>query len=709
MPRLVIPFALTAILAPLTAQGGAATFVPKPHLVRAVAEHVPQILAGLPQSAIGKLLKAPEVADAWDVGLRRQRERADRAAALLTAVHSRELELEPWIVSNLGTLESMNAVRQIELGELQRFEIAAVLGEEGEPLPTSVVLMQCSPRAEGRWTRVFEERAQRLAQSKFWQSEPDAKFAGYPTHVFQVKGRGEDEDPDLVDSRMWLLHLPGLFAFGGGTPDRCGALGDAVAATEGSILGEMNLEAYVAMFSAMGQVPPEFEALGFSDLQALRWRWRFQGALVLDEFEVELSGEPRGMVGALLAGKAELPAQPLPDGALAQVRAGFDLKLLLQSLRNASDDVAMLLQKFEEPVTAAFTGGIAFGVTAPARGGVIPRLYLSLGIADDKALDQLLGMLLAPTAEGSDEGSAPIATKKATFEGTECTLLKVTGMPAAIQPAFCRLDGVLHIAESGPSLRAFLAARKKGGEAMDIGDAPLPAGAGEVLPTFDMRGDEQALYRTFHAAWLPLLKLIPDGGELAPLLTAAEMPEPDAVVPLLGKSRGVLRKDGNVFRLQQLGPLGGVETAAMAMTWGPFLSGIFHRDWIEDQLHDAIATAQLQAIWPVLEAFEAANQRRPANLGELFVSSKLAADALLLPGDTMAEPVALPAGDTRLIKSSFRYFATPVGISSGGDDLEALLVAIRPQRYGRPVLTTTGTVPQIWGEDSNKAIDQFGK
>lgn len=689
----------------LVAQDGAPGFVPKTHLVRAAAEDVPRLLAQLPQSAIGKLLDEPEVAAAWEAGLARYRQRTERSAALYAAAHSKDVPLDPWISAQLATQEPFHAVREIELADLLRFELLGLVGDEDARTPNLAVLAQCSPRAEGRWSHQFDQRVQRLRQSRRWRPQPDAKFGGFPAHVFRVEDA--DEAAGSIDARTWMLHLPGLFAFGSGTPESCGTMAPLPAMAEPQVIGEMNLAAYLEMFARMGGTPGEFTALGFAGLKYLRWRWRFQDALLLDEWEVEPYAVPQGLVGSLLAGTAELPAQPLPDGALAQVRAGLDVKLLLRSLRDLGGGEA-LPEPIEQLVEKAFTGGVAIGVAPPSGVGPIPRIFVSLGIADDAALDELLAKLLPAPATGREhEGPAPTG-KKVVYSGTECTVVTLRDFPAGIQPTFCRLDGVLHVAESGLSMRAFLKARSAGGEAMDTGDAPMPAGPGEVLPNFDVRCDEQALYRTFHQVWLPLLALIPDDGELQPLLSGDEMPAPDAVLPLLGRSRGVLRKDGSVYRLQQLGPLGGVETAAMAMTWGPLLSGVFHRDWTTQQIEHAFARAQLEAAWTAFETFRQKNERWPKDLGELFAAGGLADDALLLPGDDMAEPVAMPAGDARRIHSSFRYFPKPVTVADGQDS-EALLIALRPMRFGRGVLTTTGELPPIWGPESQKPIDQFGK
>ncbi|HEU4419577.1 MAG TPA: hypothetical protein VFT55_11605, partial [Planctomycetota bacterium] len=408
-----------------------------------------------------------------------------------------------------------------------------------------------------------------------------------------------------------------------------------------------------------------------------------------------------GLVGALLAGKAALPAQPLPAAALAQLRCGVDLPMLFESARTAGLD-ELAPEQLAKLVRSALTGGIAIGVCAPAPGGVIPRLYVSLDIADDKAA----GELLAFVAQGRK-------TKEVTYEDVPCTVLELPDAPPALQPTWCRVGDVLHIAESPLSMRAFLKARAqggdKGGDAMDVGDAPLPQGTGEVLPGFDVRCDEQQLYATFHKVWLPLLKLVADRGEAKPLVGEEEMPSPDAVLPHLGKSRGVLRRDGKVFRLQQLGALGGVEAAAVAMTWGPFLSGLFHSDWSLEQVESAIGKHQLQGVWAALETFQEENKRWPNDLAELFADKKVPVDALLMPGDQKAEAVALPAGDARTVKTSFRYFKGGVDVNVNGNQQKMLLIAITPRRYGRPMLGVDGSIPEVWGEDSTRAIATFGK
>ncbi|HZN39563.1 MAG TPA: hypothetical protein VFD82_12215 [Planctomycetota bacterium] len=696
MLRALLPF--VALATSLLAQGGAPTFLPKPHLMRLAAEDVPKLLEQLPASAVGKLLADAEVAAAFATGLERYRAIADRREALLSFASSHEIELEPWSRANLMYADGHAAVRQIDLADLQRIELRAVLAEE-QRIPHPVVTLSCRPRAEGRWTAMFERCAKAMADSKQWKHDAEAKFGGFPVWQFAPTAGSNDQTQDSfgVPTSAWLLHLPGLFAFGSRSPDASGVLADPPARPPAQVVAEMDL---AAMFrSRMGAPPSGFAVLGFDALTRIQWRGSFDGTRILDEIEVELVEEPKGLVGALLAGKAALPAQPLPAGALAQLRCGVDLPMLLECAQPAGLG-ELVPEQLAKLVRSALTGGVALGICAPAPGGMIPRLYLSLGIADDKAAGELLTSLVRKA-------------KEVTYEDVPCTVLELPDAPPALQPTWCRVGGVLHIAESPLSMRAFLKARAQGGDtdrdAMDVGDAPLPQGAGDVLPTFDVRCDEQELYRTFHKVWLPLLKLVADRGEAKPLVGEKEMPSPDAVLPHLGKSRGVLRRDGRVFRLQQLGALGGVEAAAVAMTWGPFLSGLFHSDWSLEQVESAVARHQLQGVWAALETFQKDNRRWPNDLAELFADKKLPVDALLMPGDPKAEVVALPAGDTRTVKTSFRYFKDGVEVNVNGNQQKMVMIAIAPRRYGRPMLGADGSIPEIWGEDSTRAVQAFGK
>lgn len=693
---------LVLVLAAALAAQGPPTFVPAPHMVRFCAEDVPELRRQLPSTSLGKLLAEPETAAAFAAGLAQYRALAASRIALLDAVVTGPPpEIEPWVLAQLPAHMGWRTVYDLDLGDLQRIELLALTTGDDQRIPATVLTLACNPRAEGRWSAHFRRHEAALATSKLWAHDPEAKFAGFPLTVFAPADRhGERADAEamrgLFPQQAWLLHLPGVFALGTDAAEACGSLAPAPARPPAQVLMEMDAEAYVALFvRQMGGAPPEFRALGLDGLRTLRWRLRFDQGRVLDELEFALADEPHGAIGAVLTGTAALPAQALPDPALAQLRCTVDVAMLVPALEGFSG--AELPAEARKQAAKAFTGGIALGVSAPARGSLIPRLFLSLGIADANALDALLA-LLAP---------ADRPAKTVTYEGVACTVLSLPDAPAGLQPAYCRRDGALHVAESGLSMRAFLKAQASGAAAMDTGDAPLPTGPTEALPNFDLRWDEHAIYATYHANWLPLLKLLPSDGQ-QPLVASDLMPSPEAVAAVLGKGRGVLRRDGATFTLQQLGALGGLATGAIAMTWGPLLSGLFHHDYMHEMLRTAFAKARLQATWTALEAFQKQHGRWPNDLGELIVTGKLPPEALQLPGDPAAEAVPMPAGQPA-VRSSFRYFAPPIATTLNGEDYKLLLVAIAPCRHSRPMLADTGAMPENYGEESRRPIDQFGK
>jgi hypothetical protein len=548
--------------------------------------------------------------------------------------------------------------------------------------------------------RPFEDLATGIGRRKDVKEVANGKVGGIPAHVFEP-AEGEDEQDRMFEPRgLWLAHLPGVFVGGDGSPSDCGDVGAPPARGPAGLALTLDLKAYLDMFARLGaaRIPAEFTALGFDKLLHLQWRMGFAGERILDELELEFSDAPSGLLGALVGGKAKLPPQPMPAGALVQLRAAVDPAVLLEALSTASGGALAVPEAIQKDALAAFDGGLALGVAAPA-GGVIPRLYVSAGIADTAALDRLLALLPRDDTK----------VKTVTYEGVACTVLSFAGQPQGMQLTYCRVDGVLHAAESPLSMRAFLQARAGGGDAMDVGDAPLPEGAGQVQPGFDLRCDEAAMYRAFHDVWLPLLALSGASRFMGePFLQRDDMPSPEAVGKHLRKSRGVLRKAGGKFTVQHLGELGGPEASALAMTWGPILTGSFHRDYTTEQLTREIAKQQLDAAWTALAAYKQDKGDWPASLGELFVAAKFADDALLLPGDSLAEAVTMPAGTERKVKSSFRYFPKTVLVNTGAQT-PVLLLGIAPMTYGRPALGADGTQQDLWGADSGKPIDQFGK
>lgn len=679
-------------------QSGAPTFVPRPHLLRFAAEDVPALLAQLPQTAVGRLLAEPDVAAAFAAGRGRFAAIAARRAAVAEHVLTHEVALEPWLLGDLPGQRLYAALRVIDLADLARIEAVAVLPDGESQEAATAVLVGSTPRAEGRFGALFEQNARSLAGSPHWRSEPDAKFEGFPCHRLRLarSERAPEVHMPAGSDELWLLQLPGLFAAGNGDPAACGAIAPPPPRGSAGLSGDLDVAAYVAMFRRLGFVPPPLEAFGLLSVRRIGWRLRFAGPNVLDEIELEFDDQPDGLIPALLTGSGAPPAPAWPRGMLLQLRCAVDLPALLDALAALLDGA--LPADLRDAADKAFTGGLALGVAAPAGAGVNPRLYAALAIADEAALDRLLAAVLP----------ADQTRKQVRYEGIDCTVLAPPGLPSALQPTFCRRDGALLLAESATSMRAWLQAEGRADDASAPASAPTPPGAAAALPTFDLRCDDAALYRTFHSVWLPLLRLLPPDAGASPLLAIDELPDPDVVVPHLGVSRAVLLRDGNRITLQQVGALGGPVLAALAMTWGPLLSGWFHEDRAIEQMEARLAVLRLEAVWPALEAFQQQHGRWPRDLGELVAAAKLPADALVIPGDPGAETVTLPAGDDRTVRSSFRYFPDPVAVDLGGETDRMLLIGITPRRFQRPMLTVGGRLPEVWGEPSLRPIDRFG-
>lgn len=675
---------------------GKTTFVPAPHLVRFAAEDVPALLSALPSSSIGRLLAEPETAAAFAAGLARYRAMARHHLELIDAtIQSPPPSIEPWVLMQLATPIGWRASYGIEFADVQRLELLALVSPQREGLPPFVMTLAPTPRAEGRCAAHLQQRVRELQAGTLWQHDGTSRFAGLPIDSFSMPTPAPEGTVDRGDTTAWFLHLPGVFALGTGSAESCGAFAPAPARPPAQLLLEMDTAAYVAMFAAeMFGMPPAFTAIGLDGLRSLRWRLRFARDRVLDELEAVATDHPTGLIGALFGGSAAPPPQVVPSPVLAQLRCSVDVRLLVEAIEGFAAEA--LPSTLRDAMIQAFSGGLSLGIGAPPRGGVDPRVCVSLGVRDDAALD---GLLAALATAGT--------TKNVTYEDVVCTVLTLPDLPAAFQPTWCRRDGVLHVANSGLGMRAFLSAQGPGQTSDDGDEAPIADGPGELVPHFDLRWDERALYAAFHQHWLPLLAMLPTG-DSQPLLRGAEMPSPDAVQPLLGKGRGVLRRDGSTFVLQQLAPLGGLHTAALAMLWGPLLSGGFHRDYLIDALKHAHARERLEAAWSALEAFRQQHGRWPQDLAELIVDRRLPADALLLPGDPHAEDVPMPRGAVAR-RSSFRYFVPPVDADLNGERHRLLLVAIAPTRHQRPMLTDQGEMPDCWGEESMRPIDAFGK
>lgn len=685
---LLLPWLATLAVA----QDGSPTFViPREGLfVDLRADEVPALAAQLPNTALGRLLAEPDVAAAWQLGhdrlqrIRARRQLVGDAVAKLQLPNG-EIEMPGQGVDQLA----MESLLRVEWSDVRSFRFVGLI-KEGRRVPIGAGVLRCPPKAEGRLTRQFEATAKVLADNPQLKAVADAKVEGFPAHVFTVADDSNaDRWPGYEPLGAWMLHLPGTFAFGEGAPEDCGTIGAAPAAPAGLGLA-MNLQAYLGMMTMGfgGGMPAEMKALGFDQLQTFDWRGRFVGEHVLEEFELAFTDKPVGLAPALWGGSAPLPKQAMPEGAMLQLRVAVDLPKLLAMLGELGPDVA-LPPPLLEALQKSLTGGIALGVSAPPKGGLVPRLCATFGVADAAALQEAMKQFLPPQ----------LKTKQVQLEGVDCTSLLLDDLPPALRPTWCLVDGQLHVAESPNSLRDLLRAQKTGAEAMAVGDAPIAAGAGEPMPSVDVRADLAAAYAAFHGTWLPLYELGEAASPMASkaLMPRKDLPEPEAIGKHLGSVRGVMRRTPKGYVLQFQGPVGGPLAASFAATYGPILSASMHRDYRTEQKELQIAQHLATEVWPKFEAFQKANGRWPKDLAELFVDQKLAADALLIPGDEETEEVAMPAGDARTVRSSFRYHPdAPVRVLEGNDE-KVLLSSVRVLGWQRISLTTNGEAKTTFG------------
>lgn len=690
------PTVLFALALAATARGQmptTRTFVPKPGmLVRGECADIPALFAALPHSALGRMLEDADVAAAFTRALGRWRDAAARQDAVREAGRK------------LGILELRAQAaaiwRHVDPRDLERIEMLAYSPRGDMAIPATLTIVEPLPKGEGRMTRLFDDHVEAMRACADAKAGPKAEIDGVDVHCL---ARDEPDDPmDFRRPVPWFAHLPGTFLFGEGPVDGAGAMATTPKAPAAVTL-DIDVNAYLEMLAGFLDLPAATaSALGLDGITRMRWRLRFSGEQIVEDMELQSSTPVRGAFAALLQGKAKLPAQPLPAGGLAQVRLAVDLPALVEVAKQLGAGEDATFASVAEKVVAAFDGGVAFGIAAP-HPGVVPRLFLSLGVADEAALDALLSQLDA----------LGIERKQVERDDGAYTTLRVPGLPRLLQPSYCRRNGVLHLAETSISLRALQKILAEGGEAMDVGDVAVPDGEGDVLANFELRADPAAIYRAFHDQWLPLCVLAMADENLSspPLLAPPEMPPTDVVARFVRPVRGVLRRNQHTLVLRQAGTLGGLASTALAMTWPPLLSGAQSYSWELEEVRQEIAREKLGKLATALETYKQANGHWPQSLGELFVAAKLDDDAFLLPGDAHAEDVALPAdaGRTTTLKSSFRYFPTPVTVDTGNGAIKALLIAIEPAHYRRPVLADDGGQPDLWGEASTQPVDRFGK
>lgn len=694
-PRLLAPIAATFCLLSPAAQAPNIRFEPTEPMIRLSISDAPALLAALPGLHLGRLFAEPEVASAIEVG---RRNYTGRIRSWTSAV-DRLLQLEP----ARGTIAILMQREIVELDwrDLLTAELIATrLPDTERSTVQTTLLLEPVAAAEGRLAQRFEQLAARLrglaagpAQAAKVQVGSD-KVDGYPALV--LKAAGEPEDYVFQPPGAWLLHLPGQFAGGEGAAEAAGKCVPVPPMPAGISL-QIGMRGYLDLISgvrvANQEVQTMLRALGLDHVTALSWQLRPAGELLQDEISLLLDGKVGGVLAALLDSTAPLVDQPLPEHALLQLRCAFDVGALIAAvdeLLTLADMDTLSEAGVAEDLKLAWTGGMAFGITRPAAGGFVPRLYASFGIVDAAAFGRLITRL---------QQLPGLQPKEVTYEGQPCVQLRIDGAPPVLQPSFCLQDGVAHFAESGLSLRALLKARGNGAApALDVGSAPRPEGPGAVVPNFDLRFDGAAIHTALHELWLPLGgSLLAGGMNNVPLVPMAEMPDVEVVVPHLRPGRGVLRRAADRITLAMSGTAGGPEMHVLLTAHGPLLSGPMTGGWSwqGDALRYDLAELHLQALHAAFGSFRERTGKFPATLGELLQSGDLAdAQMLVLPGDDRTEPVMHDGKE--LARTSFRYFADGQTMKPQGEEVVVRIATLHPIGWRSVVLDADGGVHDSW-------------
>ena len=333
---------------------------------------------------------------------------------------------------------------------------------------------------------------------------------------------------------------------------------------------------------------------------------------------------------------------PAPRPVL-QIRCAVDpaqFHTSLASLLTATGSADAEPASGAEDLVRAWTGGIALAIVSPAAGALTPRLYASFGIADATAFRRWFTKITSAYA---------IPVQELPSEGGPAWQLKPAGVPPAFQPALWLHDGTLHVAESAASLRALRKAVAAGAPpALDTGSAPRPEAKGNLLPNFELAYDCAAIHSALQTTWLPLLDTLLRGQPgTTPLFSAEEMPPLDAVLPYLGRGRGVLQRQPDRIVLHMCSGTGG-PLAQCLLSSAAFYAMVVPVWGIREAsqaLGEEVARHKATALHRALEAFASRMGRPAASLGELVAGGTLPADmlptgehfALEVRGDSMIE------------------------------------------------------------------------
>lgn len=701
---------------------------PKYPLAHVAVHDLPGLRAAFAQTAAARLLAEPEVADAVDLARDNLLALGDRWVALVDKL--RAIDAGALSFAELGQAEAWRAgvasLLDLQIGHAM--EPPAVEGAAQQEYPPwmqnhDYLALRPSDQAKAALAARFDALLEELRKSPppGLELPADQKLFGKPG-LHMVPG-GSKSRPDyyqyLVPDGLaaWALRDDDLLiGVSGGKPDIM-ELRPVTPDSPPSIqvtmepkqFGQMALMMACGFFfyGAEDYFGAEWKLLGLDNITAVTWRLAVVDDRLQEDVSCVLPEPATGILGSFLQGMAPMPDQPLPEGAMLQVRCGFDVQMLCKAI----DEYLLTKEQptlgdlgVRDDLRLAWTGGIALALVRPAPGSLMPRVYASFGVADAAALQRVLGKLWE---------AWPIERKPRRYEDTDCTQLDLDGLPPGVKPTFALVEDTLHIADSATSLRALLRARAAGApRALDVGKAPRPKGPGRAIPGVDIRYDAAAIHTVLQQDWLPLphRASMMGGEDIAPLLPVQEMPRVATVAERLDTGRGVLRLDGRrlVFRCE--GVFGGPTGQAITTALGPLLSRRltqrFH--YGIESLRARLACTQVIAVHKAIAAYEKRVGYRPETLGELLAAGDLTdASLLVLEGDERPEPVMHDG--KQVAESSFRYYRAGLTVTPYDTEIKAQLISVPKMAWWRIASDATGTPHLGWGEFASKSLRELEK
>ena len=358
---------------------------------------------------------------------------------------------------------------------------------------------------------------------------------------------------------------------------------------------------------------------------------------------------------------ASAPSLPRLEKPWIVARANLDPEVLVQFYAPL---LASLVPEPERNVLQVvfdrLEGDLAGSISAPAKGGIVPRFALALAVRDGENL-------LAALRERIGAATAS-AFEIVTRDGETTIQWSLRDGPAWLRPSMTIVDGVVLLAESPTTLRAMRRATARCDELFTDPDASacaVPEGASSVGECwFDAAAIYEGLGTSVFGSQLFSLALAPNVGDplwqVDDIVDPHDLPDPREVAPAFGRGRAIAyvgqNEAGMVVSAPAIGPL---LTAALSLGAGlvPRVAAMGLERAVRER---RVMSAELRArrLGEALRRYRQSHESAlPSEVGDLV--------ALLPPGDPepllaphdpapLPRPVLWPDGHRSEEKSSFQ-------------------------------------------------------